>query len=302
MSSVCHPLVVIGAGPGDPDLITVKGQRLLHAAEVVFTTGSLVPMELLAGCQGEIIDTRSHTLESWISIAIERIRAGQQVVRLQDGDPSLYGALYEVMTQMLAAGIPVEIVPGVSAFQLAAARLGVELTVPGRVQTIILTRASGRTQVPEAEDLSRLAAHRASLCLYLSARHVEQAAAQLLQHYPPETPIAICYRLGWPDEWITTGSLAQMATLSREQNLERTVLYVISPALENEGNGIPARSRLYSPDHAHLFRARQKEGSLDRNLKGSDDSLDDSLGLAATGGGSLAAGGQGDAVGQDGDK
>ncbi len=251
-----HPLYVIGAGPGDPELITVKGQRLLGLADLVLTTGSLVPTELLQWCrpEAEIVDTRSHTLETWIPLAIERVQAGQQVVRLQDGDPCLYGALYELLTRMLAAGIRVEIVPGVSAFQLAAARLGVELTVPERVQTIILTRASGRTRVPETEDLALLAAHRASLCLYLSARHVEAAQAQLLSHYPPHTPIAICHRLGWPDEWMVRGSLVEMAALSREQTLERTVLYLISPALDSGQD--PARSRLYSPDHGHLFRAK----------------------------------------------
>jgi precorrin-4/cobalt-precorrin-4 C11-methyltransferase len=254
------PLYVVGAGPGDPELITVKGQRLLATADVVLTTGSLVPEELLSWCRAdaEIVDTRSHTLETWIPLALERVQSGLQVVRLQDGDPCLYGALYELLTRMLAAGIRVEIVPGVSAFQLAAARLGVELTVPELVQTIILTRTSGRTQVPEAEELSLLASHRASLCLYLSARHVEQAQAQLLTHYPPETPMAICYRLGWPDEWIQLGSLAEMATLSRDQDLERTVLYLISPALKGVEASDPTRSRLYNPDHAHLFRARQK--------------------------------------------
>ncbi len=265
LDPLSKPLYVIGAGPGDPELITVKGQRLLGLADLVLTTGSLVPEELLQWCrpETEIVDTRSHTLETWIPLAIERIRAGQQVIRLQDGDPCLYGALYELLTRMLAAGIRVEIVPGVSAYQLAAARLGVELTVPELVQTIILTRASGRTQVPEAEDLALLAAHRASLCLYLSARHVEAAQAQLLSHYPPDTPMAICYRLGWPDEWMVRGSLAEMAALSRDQRdqkLERTVLYLISPAL---GAGEdPTRSRLYSPDHAHLFRAKRIPNSL----------------------------------------
>jgi precorrin-4/cobalt-precorrin-4 C11-methyltransferase len=126
--------------------------------------------------------------------------------------------------RLAEAGIPFEIVPGVSAFQLAAARLQVELTIPKLVQTIILTRASGRTQVPEAEALASLAAHRASLCLYLSARHVEQAQADLLAHYPADTPVAVCYRLGWPDEQIWLGSLAEMAALTRQAGLERTVL------------------------------------------------------------------------------
>jgi precorrin-4/cobalt-precorrin-4 C11-methyltransferase len=252
------PVYIVGAGPGDPELITLRGQRVLSQADVVFYAGSLVPEGMLAHCRPgvEAIDTRSLTLETLLPQIVERVKAGLRVVRLQDGDPCLYGALHELLVRLAEAGIPFEIVPGVSAFQLAAARLGVELTVPEVVQTIILTRASGRTRVPEAEALASLAAHRASLCLYLSARHVEQAQADLLAHYPADTPVAICYRLGWPDEQIGLGSLAEMAALSRQAGLERTVLYLISPALRGLAGGGLARSRLYSPDHAHLFRPK----------------------------------------------
>ncbi|MEN9230005.1 MAG: precorrin-4 C(11)-methyltransferase [Thermostichus sp. DG02_5_bins_236] len=253
LESTYFPVQIIGAGPGDPELITVRGQRLLSEADVVFYAGSLVPEGLLCHCrpQVEAIDTRALTLETLLPEIISRVQKGQRVVRLQDGDPALYGALHELLQGLGEAGIPFEIVPGVSAFQLAAARLQVELTIPELVQTIILTRASGRTQVPDPEALASLAAHRASLCLYLSARHVEQAQADLLTHYPADTPVAICYRLGWPDERIWLGSLAEMATLSRQARLERTVLYLISPALQGS---LSARSRLYSPEHAHLFR------------------------------------------------
>ncbi len=247
-------LYVVGAGPGDPELITVKGQRYLTEADVVFYTGSLVPETMLQGCQAELIDTRSQVLELIVPQMVERIQAGQRVVRLQDGDPSLYGALHELMVKLLDQGIQVDIVPGVSAFQLAAARLQVELTVPDIVQTIILTRISGRTQVPPREELASLAAHQASLCLYLSARHVTKAQDQLLEHYPSDLPVAICYRLGWPDEEIRIGSLAEMAAMTQESAWERTVLYIISPAL---GSWQSQRSRLYSPDHAHLFRSRR---------------------------------------------
>jgi precorrin-4/cobalt-precorrin-4 C11-methyltransferase len=254
----CWPVHIVGAGPGDPELITLRGQRLLAEADVVFYTGSLVPEGVLAHCRPgvEAIDTRSFTLETLLPQIVERVKAGRRVVRLQDGDPSLYGALHELLIRLAEAGIPFEIVPGVSAFQLAAARLQVELTIPKLVQTIILTRASGRTQVPEAEALASLAAHRASLCLYLSARHVEQAQADLLAHYPADTPVAVCYRLGWPDEQIWLGSLAEMAALTRQAGLERTVLYLVSPALKGLSSSRSARSRLYSPDHTHLFRPR----------------------------------------------
>ncbi len=265
-TSLYFPVQIVGAGPGDPELITLRGQRLLSEADVVFHTGSLVPKGLLQHCRPgvEAIDTRSLTLETLLPQIVERVKAGQRVVRLQDGDPALYGALQELLLRLGEAGIPFEIVPGVSAFQLAAARLQVELTIPELVQTIILTRASGRTQVPEAEALASLAAHRASLCLYLSARHVEQAQADLLTHYPADTPVAICHRLGWPEEQIWLGSLAEMAALTRQAGLERTVLYLISPALQGRpGCGRQrsgsARSRLYSPDHAHLFRPKVRK-------------------------------------------
>jgi precorrin-4/cobalt-precorrin-4 C11-methyltransferase len=157
------------------------------------------------------------------------------------------------MQALAEAEIPFEVIPGISAFQAAAAKLKVELTVPGTVQTIILTRISGRTEVPDREELGSLAAHQASLCLYLSARHVEAAQAKLAEHYPSDTPVAICYRLGWPDEKILLVSLDKMAVVTRDNKLVRTTMFLISPALEKV-EGEKARSRLYHPEHSHLFR------------------------------------------------
>ena len=154
---------------------------------------------------------------------------------------------------LVAAAIPFEVVPGISAYQAAAARLQVELTVPGLVQSIILTRISGRTAVPEAEELAALAAHRTSLCLYLSARHVEEVQQELLRHYPPETPVAIGYRVSWPDQWLTRVPLAEMAATSRARQLIRTTLYIVSPALAKPAE---ARSRLYSPSRPWLKSGR----------------------------------------------
>ncbi|MEM8502746.1 MAG: precorrin-4 C(11)-methyltransferase [Cyanobacteria bacterium P01_D01_bin.1] len=252
------PVYVIGAGPGDPELITLRGQRRLAEADVVFYAGSLVPEQMLQHCHptAECIDTRTHTLESWLPLLQERVCQGKRVVRLQDGDPCLYGALHELTAFLLKHQIAFEIVPGVSAFQLAAARLQVELTVPQLVQSIILTRIQGRTDVPGDEDLASLAAHRASLCLYLSARHAANAQDKLMGHYPPDTPVALCYRLGWPDEQIHLGRLDEMATATREIGHRRTVLYLISPALISPAlvSQAEARSQLYSPGHSHLFR------------------------------------------------
>ena len=243
---------ILGAGPGDPDLMTVRGQRLLQQADVIVYANSLVPPEVLtwARPEAEKIGTAAMTLETILPLMIERVRAGKAVVRLHSGDPSLYSAIHEQMQALGEAGIPFEVIPGISAFQAAAAKLNAELTIPGGVQSIILTRISGRTQVPATEELAALAAHQTSLCLYLSARHVEAAQAQLEQHYPADTPVAICFRVGWPDEQIWLVPLAEMAAVTQEQNLIRTTLYIVSPAL----GGAKVRSRLYNPDHTHLFR------------------------------------------------
>jgi precorrin-4/cobalt-precorrin-4 C11-methyltransferase len=253
---------IVGAGPGDPDLLTVKAQRLLAQADVILFADSLVPKPILQMIrpEAEVIRTAHQTLETILPVMIDRVRSGRSVVRLHSGDPSLYGAVHEQMQALAAAEIPFEVIPGISAFQAAAAKLKVELTVPGLVQTIILTRISGRTQVPASEELASLAAHQASLCLYLSARHVRQAEAQLLEHYPTDTPVAICFRLGWEDEQIWVVPLSQMADVTEQEDLIRTTLYVVSPALQHllpgKEMGESARSRLYNPEHTHLFRPR----------------------------------------------
>lgn len=244
---------IVGAGPGDPDLLTVKAQKLIARADVILFADSLIPEQVLLGARpdAEIIQTADKTLEEIVPLMVERVRSGLSVVRLHSGDPCLYGAVGEQMQALAQAGINFEVVPGISAFQLAAAKLKIELTVPELVQTIILTRISGRTQVPEREELALLAAHQASLCLYLSARHIDRAQAKLMEHYPPDLPVAICYRLGWPDEKILLVPLDKIAVVTRENKLIRTTMYVISPALGKEAQG---RSRLYNPEYDRLFR------------------------------------------------
>jgi precorrin-4/cobalt-precorrin-4 C11-methyltransferase len=252
LKSLEPAVYIVGAGPGDPDLLTVKAQKLLSSADVILFADSLVPTEILQLCRkdAEIIRTANKTLEEIVPIMVARVRSHKSVIRLHSGDPSLYSAIQEQMQLLAEADIPFEVIPGISAFQAAAAKLKVELTVPGLVQTIILTRISGRTEVPLKEELAALAAHQASLCLYLSARHVEEAQAKLLEHYPAETPVAICFRLGWSDEQIWVVPLREMAECTRTENLIRTTLYVISPTLSQTAG----RSRLYHPEHSHLFR------------------------------------------------
>ncbi|HEY9860595.1 MAG TPA: cobalt-precorrin-4/precorrin-4 C(11)-methyltransferase, partial [Candidatus Obscuribacterales bacterium] len=189
-SNLAPAVYIVGAGPGDPELLTIKAQRLLAQADVILFADSLVPRQILQGVRAdaELIRTANKTLEEILPLMVERVRSQKSVVRLHSGDPSLYGAVHEQMQALAEAEVPFEVIPGISAFQAAAAKLQVELTVPGLVQTIILTRISGRTEVPEAEELAGLAAHKASLCLYLSARHVEASQAKLMQHYAADTP------------------------------------------------------------------------------------------------------------------
>ena len=245
---------IVGAGPGATDLLTLRAAEHLKQAEVLVWTDSLVSPDIAAltpeSC--ERIRTSSMTLEEVLPLLVNRAQAGKRVVRLHDGDPCLYGALSEQICGLADAGIEVEVVPGLSAYQATAAALKAELTIPGLVQTIVLSRAGGRTGVPERENLQHLASIGASLCLYLSARHVEEVQATLLQHYSAETPVAIGYRVSWPDQWLSVVPLKQMATTSREHELIRTTLYVVSPALAAGRQ----RSKLYSPDHKHLFRQK----------------------------------------------
>jgi len=247
-----HPVSFVGAGPGAPDLLTLRAaERLKHADRLIWTDSLINPaIARIAPSHCKQIKTSTLTLEQVIPELIEGQRRGERVVRLHDGDPSLYSAINEQICALNDAEIPVEVIPGISAYQVTASTLGCELTIPGVVQTIVLSRSGGRTGVPASEELNHLSALKASLCLYLSARHVDDVQATLLEHYPADTPVAIGYRVSWPDEQITVVPLSDMAATSKSLNLIRTTLYVVSPALSR----LPKRSKLYSPEHDHLFR------------------------------------------------
>ena len=246
------PISIVGAGPGALDLMTIRAQERLKKADVLVWTDSLIPIQItsLVKDDCEKIKTSSLTLEEIIHVLIEKHNEGKKVVRLHDGDPSLYGAISEQICRLNDEGIEVEIIPGVSAFQATAATLGFELTIPNLTQTIILSRADGRTGKPEKESLQKLASIQSSLCLYLSARHIEEVQSILVKYYPADTPVAIAYRITWPDEWVKVIPLSEMAKTSKEKKLIRTTLYIISPTLRI-GNH---RSKLYDPIHSHLFR------------------------------------------------
>ena len=250
------PVSIVGAGPGAKDLMTLRALERIKQAEVLIWADSLIPPEisLLAPKNCERITTSSLTLEEILPLLIDRCKQGKKVVRLHDGDPCLYGALAEQICGLIEASIEVEVVPGVSAYQATAAALNTELTIPGLIQTIIISRAAGRTGTPEREQLETLASIGASLCLYLSARHVKEIEQTLLKYYSPDTPVAIGYRVSWEDQWLKVVPLKEMASTSIKRGLIRTTLYLISPAFQKT----TSRSKLYEPMHSHLFRNSKK--------------------------------------------
>jgi precorrin-4 C11-methyltransferase len=247
-------VIFMGAGPGDPELLTLKGRRLLAQADVVIYAGSLIPEAVLqhAPATATLHNSAPLTLEQVMEIMRTAVQAGKQVVRLQSGDLSLYSAIQEQMALLDEAGIDYEAVPGISAFQAAAAALHSELTIPEVVQTIILTRGEGKTKMPAGESLAALAAHRASLCIFLSARLSKTIQEQLLTAYAPQTPVAILYRVSWPDEKIIVTRLQDLHSEIRKHSLTRTTLILVGEAIGSRKN----RSRLYDTTHAHIFRRR----------------------------------------------
>ena len=247
------PISIVGAGPGALDLITIRAQQRLKTADVLVWTDSPIPIQItkLVKDDCEKIKTSSLTLEEILLILIKKYKEGKRIVRLHDGDPCLYGAISEQICRLNEEGIEVEVIPGISAYQATAATLGFELTIPDLTQTIILSRADGRTGKPKKENLQKLASIQSSLCIYLSARHVEEVQSILVNYYPAETPVAIAYRVTWPDEWVKVVPLSEMAKISKEKKLIRTTLYIISPTLKIGKN----RSKLYNPTHSHLFRS-----------------------------------------------
>jgi precorrin-4/cobalt-precorrin-4 C11-methyltransferase len=250
-----QPVLFVGAGPGDPELITLKGQRALARADLILYTGSLIPPDLLVHARtgAEVVDTAAMDLEAIVSHLIEAYRAGQQAVRLHTGDPSLYSAIHEQMAQLRKAQVPYKVIPGVTAGAAAAAALAQELTIPEVTQTVIYTRAAGRTPVPEAESLDKLAVHGATLVIYLSVQLMEAVVESLLPHYGPHTPVAVVYRASWPEEKVIRGELASIAGQVREAGITRQALILVGPALalEEAGGG---RSKLYDESFSHGFR------------------------------------------------
>lgn len=244
---------IVGAGPGDPELISLKGKYFLEAADLILYAGSLVPVELThyAKRGATVRSSASMSLEEQFEIMKEFYDRGKLIVRLHTGDPCIYGAIQEQMALFDAHGMSYHITPGISSFQAAAAALRSQFTIPEKVQTIILTRGEGRTPMPEKEKLHLLARSQSTMCIFLSAAIAEDVQQELLEHYPASTPVAACYKLTWKDERIFRGELKDLAKIIRENNLTLITMIVVGEAIDNR-HGL---SRLYADEFKHLFRS-----------------------------------------------
>nr|WP_321522534.1 precorrin-4 C(11)-methyltransferase [uncultured Macellibacteroides sp.] len=243
---------IVGAGPGDPELISVRGRRMLEAADLILYAGSLVPEELThCAKQGAVVrSSATLNLEEQFELMKQFYDKGLFIVRLHTGDPCIYGAIQEQMAFFDTNGMSYHITPGISSFQAAAAALQSQFTIPEKVQTIILTRGEGRTPMPEKEKLHLLAKSQSTMCIFLSAGVADQVQEELLQHYPPTTPVAACYHLTWKDERIYRGELQNLAKIVKDNNLTLTTMIVVGEAIDNR-EGL---SKLYSSNFHHLFR------------------------------------------------
>jgi len=239
----------VGAGPGDPELLTVKAQRLLRGARFCIYAGSLVSPGVLALLppEAERHDSAKLTLAETTTLCRAAHSRGLDVIRLHSGDPSLYGAIREQMRALDQLGIEYEVVPGVSSFQAAAAALRTELTVPERAQTVILTRAGGRTPAPPEQGLARLAASHATLCLFLSVHKLDDLVAELVPSYGRDCPVAVVYHASWPDEHILRGTLNTIAAQVTAAGIRKTAIVIVGEAL---GQDLP-KSKLYDAAFTH---------------------------------------------------
>ena len=243
---------IVGAGPGDPDLVSVRGRKMLEKADLILYAGSLVP-KALTECHkpGAVVRSSADmNLEEQCALMKEHYDKGHFIVRLHTGDPCIFGAIQEQMAYFDQQGMDYHITPGISSFLAAAAELQSQFTIPERTQTIILTRGEGRTPMPEKEQLHLLAKSQSTMCIFLSAAIVDDVQRELLQEYPEDTPVAACYHLTWPDQRIYRGKLKDLAKIVHDNKLTLTTMLVVGEAIDNR-QGL---SELYSKHFTHLFR------------------------------------------------
>ncbi|TKB07216.1 precorrin-4 C(11)-methyltransferase [Desulforhopalus sp. IMCC35007] len=249
------PLLVhfIGAGPGDPELITVKGQRLLKEADIVIYTGSLVPKALITGLGATIYNSAGLSLDEVFAIILQGYNSGKKVVRLHTGDPSIYGAINEQIALLNEHDIPFQVIPGVSSATATAAALQTELTLPEISQTVIFTRRTGRTPVPEKESLDLLASHQATMMIFLSVGMIKEVVDDLRKGgYPENTPVAVVEKVSWPEERKIRGTLATIAELVTEAQITKTALIAVGRVLTEAPP--PVLSKLYDSTFTHGYR------------------------------------------------
>lgn len=249
----------IGAGPGDPDLITVKGRKIISEADVIIFAGSLVSKEHFEYCKEnvEIHDSASMTLQQVIDVVEKSYKANKKIVRLHTGDPAIYGAIKEQMDELEKFNIPYEVVPGVSSFTAAAAAIKKEFTLPNVSQTIILTRVEGRTPVPEKENLERLASIGASMALFLSVGMIDKVVEKLRKGYGRNVPVAVIQRATWGDEKYVIGTLDDIAEKVKEENITKTAQILVGDFINCEYD----KSLLYDESFTHMFRKGKDEDS-----------------------------------------
>jgi precorrin-4/cobalt-precorrin-4 C11-methyltransferase len=247
----------IGAGPGDPELLTLKAARIIGASPVCLYAGSLVPQEVVACAPADarVMDTAPMTLDETHAEIVAAHARGEDVARVHSGDPSLYGAIAEQIRRLKADGIPYRIIPGVPAYAAAAAALGTELTVPEVAQSIILTRMSMKsTSMPAGETLENFARTGATLAIHLGVRALREIERQLIPHYGADCPAVLAYRVGWPDEMLIRGTLSTLRESARAAKITRTALIMVGPAL-SENHGFPD-SALYDAARPHVLRPK----------------------------------------------
>lgn len=251
-----NPVLFVGAGPGDPELITVKGQKALMEADLVIYAGSLVPEELLQWTRSDIrkISSASMHLDEIIAEMQSAHAGGKRVVRLHTGDPSLYGAVYEQMSELSKRGIPSIIIPGVTAAFAAAAALGIEYTLPEVSQTLILTRMAGRTPVPEKENLASLARHQTSMAIYLSMSVIDEVSKILCDAYGENSTCAVVYRASQPEEKIILTPLKELTARVATEKIDKHALIIVGKVLEINPDEIIPKSKLYDKKFKHEYR------------------------------------------------
>jgi len=258
-----HKVFFVGCGPGDPDLITVKAKKLIQKADIVVYSGSLIPSSILKLCKkGRLHDASRLVREEIFKLLKKNAKKGKMVVRLHDGDPSIYGAIKEQIDNLQKIGIESEVIPGVTSFLASAAALGTQLTLPGVTQTIIITRAESRTKVPKREKISELAKHKATMVFYLSVHLLSDILKQALEGgYKKSTPVAVVYRVSWDDQKIITGKIGNILKKVWAEKITRTAIVIIGDIIKPTSYEF---SRLYDKTFSHGYR-KAKIKSITKN-------------------------------------